>query len=52
MIILLVAFGSVLAMGLPIGTALVRHRERRRDRDSSSPTCVDMPDFTTAGRAR
>ena len=42
-IILLLAFGSVLAMGLPIGTALfglgIGHRARRR----SSATCSRCP---------
>ena len=36
-VILLVAFGSLLAMGLPIMTALVRHRHRPRHRRAARP---------------
>ena len=43
-IILILAFGSVLAMGLPIGTAVVRARHRhRRSSASLSATCSRCP---------
>jgi RND superfamily putative drug exporter len=50
MIILLVAFGSVLAMGLPIGTALFGIGTGIAI-VLSVRTLVDMPDFTTAAVA-
>ena len=42
-IILLVAFGSVLAMGLPIGTALFGLGVGAGARSASSPTCSRCP---------
>jgi RND superfamily putative drug exporter len=50
MIILLIAFGSVLAMGLPIGTALFGIGTGIAI-VLSVRTLVDMPDFTTAAVA-
>ncbi len=50
MIILLLAFGSVLAMGLPIGTALFGIGTGVAI-VLSVRTLVDMPDFTTAAVA-
>ena len=50
MIILLIAFGSVLAMGLPIGTALFGIGTGVAI-VLSVRTIVDMPDFTTAAVA-
>src|SRR5690349_20938513 len=50
MIILLIAFGSVLAMGLPIGTALFGIGTGIAIL-LSVRTFVDMPDFTTAAVA-
>jgi putative drug exporter of the RND superfamily len=50
MVILLVAFGSVLAMGLPIGTALFGIGTGIAI-VLSVRTVVDMPDFTTAAVA-
>ena len=50
MIILLLAFGSVLAMGLPIGTALFGIGTGIAI-VLSVRTFVDMPDFTTAAVA-
>src|SRR4051794_28315360 len=50
MIILLLAFGSVLAMGLPIGTALFGIGTGAAI-VLSVRTVVDMPDFTTAAVA-
>jgi RND superfamily putative drug exporter len=50
MIILLIAFGSVLAMGLPIGTALFGIGTGVAI-VLSVRTLVDMPDFTTAAVA-
>ena len=50
MIILLIAFGSVLAMGLPIGTALFGIGTGTAI-VLSVRTVVDMPDFTTAAVA-
>ena len=47
-VILLVAFGSVLAMGLPIGDRAVRHRHRCRARRMLVRNVIDMPDFTTS----
>ena len=49
-IILLVAFGSVLAMGLPIAHRALRHRHRRRHR-AARANVLDMPDFTMAAVA-
>ncbi len=50
MVILLIAFGSVLAMGLPIGTALFGIGTGAAI-VLSVRTVVDMPDFTTAAVA-
>ena len=50
MVILLIAFGSVLAMGLPIGTALFGIGTGVAI-VLSVRTVVDMPDFTTAAVA-
>ena len=50
MIILLLAFGSVLAMGLPIGTALFGIGTGIAI-VLSVRTVLDMPDFTTAAVA-
>ena len=48
-IVLLIAFGSVVAAGLPLAIALVGlgHLLRRADR-CCSPTSIDVPDWTTA----
>ncbi len=47
-IILILAFGSVLAMGLPDRHRAVRPRHRRPRSSRCSATCISMPDFTTA----
>ncbi len=46
-VILILAFGSVLAMGLPVGVALARHRHRQHRSSRCSTNVITMPDFAT-----
>ena len=45
-IILLIAFGSVIAMGLPDHDGAIRDWRRHGDRTADPPLFLDMPEFT------